>query len=624
MTRKGTLLQFAAFCFDLSACGGAWAVSYMVRFNGDIPESFARTGTWMAVAVLIIHGIAFRACGLYRGLWLFASLPDFLRIIKAVTIGGVATVIAVVILHPVPTVPRSVLFVAPLLELMVMGGARISYRASKEFYRYGGLLAQGKPVIVIGAGRAAAALTRELARSTEWRLVGLLDDDPSKHGRNLNGWTILGPIQDVAKWARHYSAVDVIVAIPSASLEKQKQIFEMCVHAGLKVMVLPSLTGLDEGLPFLPLIRNINLEDLLGREPVTIDGPQVATLLSGQIIFVSGAGGSIGSELCRQIVAFAPAILVAIDQSEFALYRIAEEIRLLAPELEFVPVAGDVKDSILLDELMARYSPSVVYHAAAYKHVPLMERINPWMAVRNNVLGTYRIAQAAAAHKVRRFVLISTDKAVNPTNVMGATKRLAEMVCQALQDRHPTTTFETVRFGNVLGSDGSVVPKFQQQIARGGPVTVTHPDITRYFMTIPEAVQLVLQASCMGLGSEIFILDMGKPIRIVDLARDLIQLHGLTEDQVKIEFTGLRPGEKLIEELLADEETTRPTHHAKLRIAKAREVPVGWLEELLVWLNQRRIVPEDEVRRDLKNLLPEYSSANVQPLTNLTAGQTAE
>jgi FlaA1/EpsC-like NDP-sugar epimerase len=315
-------------------------------------------------------------------------------------------------------------------------------------------------------------------------------------------------------------------------------------------------------------------------------------------------------------------MLIALDQSEFALYRIAEEIKLAAPEIDFVPVAGDVKDSVLLDELMGRYTPSVVYHAAAYKHVPLMERVNPWMAVRNNVLGTYRIARAAATHKVRRFVLISTDKAVNPANVMGATKRLAEMVCQALQDRYPSTTFETVRFGNVLGSDGSVVPKFQQQIARGGPVTVTHPEITRYFMTIPEAVQLVLQASCMGHGSEIFILDMGKPIKILDLARDLIQLHGLTEQQVKIEFTGLRPGEKLIEELLADAETTLPTHHAKLRIAKAREVPGDWLEELLVWLNQRRIVPEDEVRRDLKRLLPEYSSTNSAPLTSVAPGQT--
>ena len=303
---KGTLLQLGAFAFDLSACAIAWAVSYLLRFEGSVPNDFARTGATTLLLVLAIHGIAFRLCGLYRGLWLFASLPDFLRIIRAVTLGGAITVLAVVVLHPLPTVPRTVLFLAPILELMIMGGARISYRASKEFYRYGGLLAQGKPVIVIGAGQAAAALTRELSRSTEWRLVGLLDDDRTKHGRNLNGWTILGPVSELPRWAKHYNASQVIVAMPSASFEKQKQIFELAVRTGLKVLVLPSLTGVAEGMPFLPMIRNIDLEDLLGREPVTIDSPQVAALLSEQTILVSGAGGSIGSELCRQIMAFRP------------------------------------------------------------------------------------------------------------------------------------------------------------------------------------------------------------------------------------------------------------------------------------------------------------------------------
>jgi len=617
MIRRSTLLQLAAFGYDLATCAIAWGGSYLLRFEGLVPYGFAHTGLILLPLIMLIHGISFRACGLYRGLWLFASLPDFLRIIRAVTMGGIVTVIAVVVLHPTPTVPRTILFLTPVLELMLMGGARISYRASKEFYRYGGLLAQGKPVLIVGAGQAAAALTRELSRSTEWRLVGLLDDDPTKHGRNLNGWTILGPIRDLPRWAKHYNASNVIVAIPSASLEAQKQVFELCVHNGLKVMVLPSLTGLDAGMPFLPLIRNINLEDLLGREAVSIDSPQVAALLSDQVIMVSGAGGSIGSELCRQIAKFHPALLIAMDQSEFALYRISEEVRTNLPDLAFLPIAGDVKDSILLDDILGRYSPAVVFHAAAYKHVPLMEQVNAWSAVRNNVLGTYRIARASAVHGVRRFVLISTDKAVNPTNVMGATKRLAEMVCQALQINYPGTAFETVRFGNVLGSDGSVVPKFQEQIARGGPVTVTHPEITRYFMTIPEATQLVLQASCMGEGAEIFILDMGKPIRIVDLARDLIQLHGLTEEQVKIQFTGLRPGEKLFEELLADAETTLPTHHPKLRIAKARDVAPEWLDELLAWLGQRRVVPEEEVRRDLRRWVPEYSTNVAPPLSSI-------
>jgi FlaA1/EpsC-like NDP-sugar epimerase len=374
-------------------------------------------------------------------------------------------------------------------------------------------------------------------------------------------------------------------------------------------MVLPSLTALVPGRGFLSQVRQIDLEDLLGREPVIIDTPHVEALLHGKVIMVTGAGGSIGSELCRQIMRFSPAQLVALDISEFAIYRLTEELRERFPEISVVPIVGDAKDSLLLDQVMSRYVPHVVYHAAAYKHVPLMEELNAWQAVRNNVLGTYRVARAAIRNGVQRFVLISTDKAVNPTNVMGASKRLAEMACQALQQGSERTHIETVRFGNVLGSAGSVIPKFQEQIAKGGPVTVTHPEITRFFMTIPEASQLVLQASSMGRGGEIFILDMGKPVRIADLARDLIRLYGYGEDQIRIEFTGLRPGEKLYEELLADDETTTRTPHPKLRIARAREVDDGLLDELLPWLMQHRVLSDDEVRRDLRRWVPEYKPA---------------
>jgi FlaA1/EpsC-like NDP-sugar epimerase len=312
--------------------------------------------------------------------------------------------------------------------------------------------------------------------------------------------------------------------------------------------------------------------------------------------------------LCRQILRFAPAQLIAFDLSEYAMYRLTEELHERFPEQPVVPIIGDAKDSLLLDQVMSRHAPHIVFHAAAYKHVPLMEEHNAWQALRNNVLGTYRVARAAIRHDVRHFVLISTDKAVNPTNVMGASKRLAEMACQALQQTSERTQFETVRFGNVLGSAGSVIPKFQEQIAKGGPVTVTHPEITRFFMTIPEASQLVLQASSMGRGGEIFILDMGQPVKIVDLARDLIRLCGFSEEQIRIEFTGLRPGEKLYEELLADDETTTRTPHPKLRIARAREVPGDLLAELLPWLMQHRVLGDDEVRRDLRRWVPEYQS----------------
>jgi FlaA1/EpsC-like NDP-sugar epimerase len=502
-----------------------------------------------------------------------------------------------------------------------MGGSRALYRASKEFRLYGGLMGQGKPVLVLGAGTAGASVARELSRSGEWRLVGLLDDDPAKHGREIYGYKVLGPINELVRFANELKADYAIIAIPSAAVDAQRRVATLCVRAGVRAMVLPALAELAEGEAFMSRVRRIDLEDLLGREPVNIDTPHVERLLRARVVMVTGAGGSIGSELCRQIMRFEPAQLIAFDQSEFAIYRLTEELRERYPNLLVTPIVGDAKDSLLLDQIMARYAPHIVFHAAAYKHVPLMEELNAWQAVRNNVLGTYRVARAAMRHDVSRFVLISTDKAVNPTNVMGASKRLAEMTCQALQQTSARTQFETVRFGNVLGSAGSVIPKFQQQIAKGGPVTVTHPEMTRFFMTIPEASQLVLQASSMGLGGEIFILEMGDQVKIVDLARDLIRLYGFTEEQIRIDFTGLRPGEKLYEELLADDETTTRTAHPKLRIAQAREVPDSLLDDLLPWLMQRRVLTDDEVRRDLRRWLPEYQPAIAPTLQSVAPGK---
>lgn len=533
---KASWLSLGAFLFDLMAVVCAWLIAYVVRFNGAMPPEFLK-GAFVALAwVVPLYGLLFHVFGLYRGLWVFASLPDLLRISKAVVGGGLIVMIGAVMLQPVPIIPRSVLVLSPMLLFLAMGGARALYRATKEFYLYGGLIGQGKPVLILGAGSAGASLARELSRSGEWRLAGLLDDDPAKHGREVYGYKVLGSIGEVADWAEAAKAEYAIIAIPSASVEAQRRFATLCVRAGVRAMVLPSLTALMPGQGILSQIRQIDLEDLLGREAVTIDTPHVEALLRGRVVMVTGAGGSIGSELCRQILKFQPAQLIAFDLSEYAMYRLTEELRERFPDLPVVPIIGDAKDSLLLDQVMSRYAPHIVFHAAAYKHVPLMEELNAWQALRNNVLGTYRVARAAIRHDVRHFVLISTDKAVNPTNVMGASKRLAEMACQALQQTSARTQFETVRFGNVLGSAGSVIPKFQQQIAKGGPVTVTHPEITRFFMTIPEASQLVLQASSMGQGGEIFILDMGEPVKIVDLARDLIRLYGFTEEQIRIEF----------------------------------------------------------------------------------------
>ncbi|WP_321867761.1 polysaccharide biosynthesis protein [Paraburkholderia tropica] len=617
---KASWLSFGAFVFDCAAVAVAWLAAYLLRFNGAVPSEFWHGARATLILVLPVYAAMFRAFGLYRGMWVFASLPDLMRISKAIAAAALIVMVGSVMLQPTPIIPRSVLIVSPLLLFFIMGGARALYRATKEFYLYGGLVAKGKPVIVVGAGGAGASLARELSRSAEWRLVGLLDDDPAKQGREIYGYKVLGPISDISRWAEALRCEFAIIAIPSASAEVQRHTATRCVRAGVKALLLPALTELMPGQGFLSQVRNIDLEDLLGRDAVTIDTPHVEALLSGRVVMVTGAGGSIGSELCRQILRFAPAQLVALDLSEYAMYRLTEEIRERFPGLSVVPVIGDVKDSLLLDQVMVRYTPHIVFHAAAYKHVPLMEQLNTWQAIRNNVLGTYCVARMAIKHQVRHFVLISTDKAVNPTNVMGASKRLAEMACQALQQGNERTQFETVRFGNVLGSAGSVIPKFQQQIVKGGPVTVTHPEITRFFMTIPEASQLVLQASSMGRGGEIFILDMGKPVKIVDLARDLIRLYGYSEEQIRVEFTGLRPGEKLYEELLADDETTTRTPHPKLRTARAREVPDDLLDGLLPWLMQHRVPTDDEVRRDLRRWVPEYQPASTPVLHAVGAG----
>jgi FlaA1/EpsC-like NDP-sugar epimerase len=618
LRHKASWLSFSAFLFDLSAVAGSWLAAYLIRFNGSVPVEFWTGAVKTLILALPVYALMFRVFGLYRGMWVFASLPDLMRIAKAVLAGAFAMMMAAVMVQPHPIIPRSVLLVSPVLLFLVMGGSRALYRASKEFYLYGGLIGQGKPVVVLGAGSSGASLARELARSSEWRLVGLLDDDPAKQGREIYGHKVLGPISDLPRWAADMNVEHAIIAIPSASVDAQRRVATMCVRAGVRAMVLPALTALTQGQAFLSRVRQIDLEDLLGRQPVKIDMPHVEALLRSRVVMVTGAGGSIGSELCRQILRFEPAQLVAFDLSEYAMYRLTEELHERFPAMSVIPVIGDAKDSLLLDQVLSRYTPHILFHAAAYKHVPLMEEINAWQAVRNNVLGTYRVARAAIRHDVKHFVLISTDKAVNPTNVMGASKRLAEMSCQALQQTSTRTQFETVRFGNVLGSAGSVIPKFQQQIAKGGPVTVTHPEITRFFMTIPEASQLVLQASSMGQGGEIFILDMGEPVKIVDLARDLIRLYGFTEDHIRIVFTGLRPGEKLYEELLADDEATTRTPHPKLRIAQAREVPDNLLDELLPWLMQHRVPSDQEVRRDLRRWVPEYQPAAAPALQSVT------
>ncbi len=594
-----------AIFHDLSAVTFAWGFAYLLRFNFEPPDYIVEEIMYTLVWVVPLQGLIFWWAGLYRGLWRYASVADLRRIFLAV-LSAAVLVPAVLWMFRVDTVvPRSVLIIDPVLLLLIMGGSRFLYRLWREQGLYQNIKLGGEPVLVLGAGDAAVSLSKELARSSEWRLVGFLEDDADKQGHTINGVRVLGALNALPQWAERLGVTQAIIAMPSASHHIRKRAIDLCNVAGIKTLTVPSFDDLLSGRVAISQLRAVELDDLLGRDPVTLDEAGLHSLITGETMLVTGAGGSIGSELCRQIICFKPGVLILFEQSEFALYTIEQELRAVYPDLNCILLIGDVRDVARLDEVMVRNRPSVVFHAAAYKHVPLMEEHNAWQAVRNNVLGTCCVAQAAQRHGVAKFVFISTDKAVNPTNVMGASKRLSEMVCQGLQ-QSDGTRFVMVRFGNVLGSTGSVIPKFREQIAKGGPITVTHPDITRYFMSIPEAARLVLQAGLMGEGGEIFVLDMGEPVKIADLAHDLIRLSGLTEEEIKIEFTGLRPGEKLYEELLADNEHTLPTPHPKLRIAQARAVSEAWLQELLVWVMAHAVKADADVKRDLTHWVPEY------------------
>jgi len=602
--------RFVVFAHDAIAAGLAWLIAFWLRFNLDIPPEYQEVALARLPLVLAVHAAIFWTLGLYRGLWRYASLPDLQRILIAVGIAAALVPALFALLRTGEPVPRSVYLIAPILLAAAMCGSRLAYRAWREG-RITSLLTkpQANPVLVLGAGAAAAALVKELAASPQWRVVGVLDDDPGKQGASLAGVEVEGRIDRVGEIAERHAVTQAIIAMPEASHGERKRAVELCSNAGISVMTVPALSDIVSGRVSVSALRPIELDDLLGRDPVALDEAGLHRFLEGRTVLVTGAGGSIGAELCRQIARFTPARLVLFELSEFALYSIAQEFRDRHPALAVSAVIGDAKNEARVAELFARYRPDVVFHAAAYKHVPLMEEENAFEAVRNNVLSTVVVARAAQDHGTRKLVLVSTDKAVNPTNVMGASKRLAELACQALQERggaERVTQLVIVRFGNVLGSAGSVVPRFREQIARGGPVTVTHPQIQRYFMSIPEAAQLVLQAGEMGKGGEIYVLDMGEPVLIADLARQMIRLSGFGEADIRIEYTGLRPGEKLYEEPLADAEKTLPTPHPKLRIAQVRapENP-ALLEDVLGWLAR----PDGtDVRERLRAWVPEYGT----------------
>ncbi|TLM67922.1 MAG: polysaccharide biosynthesis protein [Deltaproteobacteria bacterium] len=562
-------------------------LAFLFRFDMRIPEKFQPILPALLPPLIVIKLLFFWYLGLLRGWWRYVSMADLITILKANLLASLAFVAYAVIVYRLEKIPRSVLILDGIFCFLMMGGIRFLTRAFRENYLP---MPRSRPVaatrvLIVGAGDAGQAIAREIRQNPRLNLeaVGFVDDDPQKQGVAFQGIKVLGRQESLARICENRNIDEVIIAIPSASGPQVRGIVEKCQEAGVRFKTLPGVGDLIDGRVSVQSIRDVALEDLLGREPIVLEVERIRAYLKGKRVLVSGAGGSIGSEICRQVVQFQPGKLILLDNAETPLFNIERELVAHFPDIPLSPVVGDIRHRARIEAIFDQYLPEVVFHAAAYKHVPMMEH-NPAEAVNNNVRGTQVLADAAHEHAVETFVMISTDKAVNPTNVMGASKRAAELYVQGLA-RESRTRFVTVRFGNVLGSNGSVVPIFREQIARGGPVTVTHPEVTRFFMTIPEATQLVLQAGSMGKGGEILLLDMGEPVRILHLAEELIRLSGLRpHEDIEIVFTGLRPGEKLYEELLLTGEGIVPTTHASIMIANAarcdREFLLGKLEQL--------------------------------------------
>jgi FlaA1/EpsC-like NDP-sugar epimerase len=595
-----------ALMHDIAVAIFAWYGAFLLRFNFNIPLEQMALMKSTIIMVFVVEAITSISFGLYRGTWRFASLTDLERILAATFVSSVILVLMLFIMNTETNVPRSILILNPILLILMMSGSRIIYRALKEHQIYGVNFKQGKPVLIIGAGTTAISLIKDLSQSSEWQVIGMLHNDKSMHGREISGLKVFGPIELLSKMQEQFKFRHAIIALPDASHEEKRFILNLANKLKLEILIIPAIDDLMSGRLNISQIQRVDIEDLLGRESVELDNSGLENLIAEEVIMITGAGGSIGSELSRQALKFKPRLLICFDLSEYSLYQLEQSFISDQIQENILYIVGDVKNEFRLRKLISQYQPSLVFHAAAYKHVPMMENDNVAEAISNNALGTYQFAKSCLDLGVEKFILVSTDKAVNPTNVMGATKRLAEMICQGLQQKDGTC-FVIVRFGNVLASSGSVIPKFRAQIAAGGPLTVTHPDITRYFMSIPEAAQLVMQAGLMGKGGEIFVLDMGEPVKIVDLARDMIKLSGFQENEIDIKFTGLRPGEKLYEELIADGEDSIPTKHKKVRVAKARKFDASLLIDLLSWVESSHDFDENTLKKSLSRWVKEYS-----------------
>ena len=592
---------------DLFMIPIAWFGAYWLRFNLEaIPTPLLDRAITILPFLMLVQALVYQYFGLYRGVWRFASMPDLIRIIKAVTVGAICIATGLFLYTHTRYIPRSIFPLYALLLIVLLGGSRLTFRWLKDF---GKLFQTHQRVLIVGAGTAADGIIRDLLRDNRpgsYKPYVLVDDSAARQGHELHGIRVQGFCKDIPTLVERNKIDFIIIAVPAASAAL-RTIVRYCEQANVPFQILPNLVEIATGKVSVNALRPVALEDLLGRDPVNLDWPAIEAGLKNKTILVTGGGGSIGSELCRQIARLQPAVLVILENNEFNLYTLKQELHAYFPNLKFHGHLADITDESAVNHIMSTYKPDTVFHAAAYKHVPLLET-HIRMAIRNNVLGTCTVAKAAVKYNVKTFVLISTDKAVNPTNVLGATKRIAEITCQHFNEQ-AVTQFITVRFGNVLGSAGSVVPLFRKQLEAGGPITVTHPEITRFFMTIPEACLLILQATIMAKGGEIFVLDMGEPVKIQYLAEQLIHLSGrIPGKDIEIKYTGLRPGEKLYEELFYAQETLIPTPHEK--ILQARYNTHDW-KQLTNALEQFSHACEsyDEVmlRKVVADLVPEYT-----------------
>ena len=597
------------FVLDLLCIAGSFFLALWMRFEfrlGAIPQMYLNEylkiiGPWIVICLVV-----FQLFRLYNSIWSFVSIDELFRIILAYGVLLAAGLAYVLILKI--DMPRSFYFAGFIMSFMSTTALRFSYRFMRQLMA--GISTEKSErdrILMIGAGEAGRQLIREINSNPRLgsRVVCIIDDNPSKRRRYLDGVEIAGGRQEIPDAVKKYQVNKIIFAIPTCDGQDRKEILDICSKTGCRVQAVPGMFQLVNGEVSVSKLRDVELQDLLGRDPIQVNLEEICRYISGKVVMVTGGGGSIGSELCRQIAKSNPEQLIIFDIYENNAYDIQMELCRTHPELNLEVLIGSVRDMGRLDDVMAKYRPELVFHAAAHKHVPLMED-SPNEAIKNNVFGTYNMAQSAAAHGVKRFVLISTDKAVNPTNIMGASKRLCEMVVQ-MMDRRSDTEFVAVRFGNVLGSNGSVVPLFERQIACGGPVTVTHPEITRFFMTIPEAVSLVLQAGYYAKGEEIFVLDMGQPVKIDDMARQLIRLSGFEPDvDIPIIYTGLRPGEKLYEELLMDEEGLQDTANRLIHVGRPIDMDDEAFCRQLEALERACRHNSPDIRRCVADMVPTY------------------